>query len=523
MTTPDKGRVPTLNFEEFREWMSAQEAKSSEVGESLCNIWGSFRFEERTNSGTYWHLADEERLTGIRILMHVDAKFEEKLPKVKPGYVVRIHRVYYNKKLREAGIKHPNTVVCWSIYQQVPTPLTIAKNPTITEVDEKRRKELEFFFIRNIEKAKELAASRIPGRSSITVAGRLKDKFKDQFDHIRLHFEDGTGQFAVRIFKPNKPHDTVDHYETALTLEPGDLFVVTGSTMHKSFTVVDLSCNLSDGRSIRKLDDPLCALAVTLNEDLKKLNPPPAPAPPPPPPQARPQDLNNNSSQDSTGPVQNVEPAQKRLRRSPRLNQEVAQSSQSSAYSSQVSIVPLQEVPPKPIEQPQPLPSYTTLEEIESGMRRSGRSSYQFFDIAGQIRGVPNETPKYNNMVLQFFDGSKNTIKSFHVDLATDVVEECVTILVFNPAENRPQDTKKHIEDAKKLKEGDLVLIRNVKVQIRDDKFSFELASNNCNGKGIYLQEPNSKFGMHIEARVNNPPFEEEDIAPPEGVHYKDF
>lgn len=465
-------------------------SRSDSPEKCLFHLFGVFFREEKTQTITYWWLHDASHIGGLRIKLCGSL---DQYPKPKPGDIVRIHRSSIDRNTRLPIILSPKNIIVWPSFKHKPVHLTIAKNPTITDEDEIKRRRLEQYFCSTLHKIEEVKAQRVPRGQFVNIAGRVDDIGKDPYGHLLLVVNDGSGTITVRVFAKRNPYDSNAHYEVASELKSGDFIVAISTKIDNQGVKLQLSANTQWGRSLRVVEKA-SMLGVTLDEalsgqDLPQVNVTEV--------NNEPQLISSQGSGFSDAPI----------RRSPRIRElkerQTNQSSPSPPTSSQATTTPQPELPP--------LPSYTNISDLR--IQRDG--FFEFHDIAGQVRGEPNETKLYKNWVFQLYDGSSHRFASYYIDEVREPIKDCVTVLVYS--KQKETDTDRHIECVKKLQEGDLVIMKNVKVSWRNGKIKLEMNANLVNGKSIEVIDKNSRFGKALLDIVTNPDVEELFYSTPPG------
>lgn len=440
-------------------------AQNSLVNVPYCHIYGVFLEENKS----VWRLADESCPRGIEIQVNGDTCT---YPKPKPGDIIRVHRLSFKDK--KPIISHPNTVVMWKAFKYNPTEITTARSPTLTDEDTKRRRVLETFYSSILDKLVETK----PG-GFFNVCGRVEDFFLDKAKATFL-INDGTGRLRIRCFKAVDPTDSNVHFETASSkLKIRDYIVATNVKYYSPKNTLDLSSNVSKGKSLRIVD---CnsILGVRLSEALDSQR------------QEESKDESINHQQYSVN-IQNpsqetTDSASTLPRRSPRL-QQIAQLHQKEPNDSTESIVDATS-------------SYTNIADI---MDR--QTTYiNFYDIAGQVRGQPTEV-KYANWIFQLYDGSRTTSKCWNEEDFIERHNNCATILVYS--KQKENETDEHVEKVKKLTEGQLVSLKNVRASWKDSKLKLEMSANLMHGKSINLIDETSPLGIKLLEIVTNPVVDE--------------
>lgn len=432
-----------------------------------CHTYGVFLEENKK----VWKLADETCVRGIEITLN--GKLDT-YPKPLPGDIVRIHRLTCDIS-RQPTIPLPINVVLWRSFLFEPVAITTAKQPTLTEEDTHRRRILETFYCSTLDKL----ATTLEHGNFYNVCGRVEN-IGTSFDNILLELNDGTGKSWVRVFKPIVPIETNLHFETASKLKTGDLVVVTNVKCysHAKTTTLDLSSNLNKGKSIRVVESN-SILGTKLKESLNI--------------EKEPNGIESDIAQQSARNTQKRQNSQESqpLRRSARLNNNTPNQSQEQ---------------PSNADEEEEIPKYTMISDI----KREDNSFYNFYNIAGQVHGKPILN-KYGHWVLQLCDGSRLNFSCYDDQMLEQKIPNCATIIVYS--KQKPFDTDEHVEKVKKLEEGQLVFIKNIKASWRDDKLRLELNANLQHGKSINLINVTSRFGIMLLNIVTRPPNEEFDTT----------
>lgn len=456
---------------------------------NLFHTFGLFKQELSLTGGTFWGLYDE-----FKNELHIELTGSiTDYPRPKPADIIRIHRLKVDTVKRVARVTHPRNVIVWPAFQYNPTPITIARSPTICVDDINRRRTLESYFTTKITRIKEIIANRATCGIYYNVAGRVNNSVLDSYGHREIDFTDGTGKFVIRVFAKKQDNEDDRHFIEAEKLRIGDLFVATNVKIDKTRTKVDLSANLYYGRSLRSVES-----TSILGQSIREMIGPDG-------------DLNHHDDQPCTSSqTQNNSstPEVTRLRRSSRLNDgnshdcnhnesnvdlEEQNLALVESYSSSHSTgEPAEDIPP-----------YTKFSEFQ----KEEDGKFQFYDVAGQVRGEAHETSLFNNYVFQLYDGSKHNHSNHHLYEIKDFNEGCLIIYVYS--KQKDSDTNEHFEKAKSLKEGDLVFIRNLKVTFKQGKIKLEMSANKSHNKSINVIDKNSNFGIRILDDVENPYVEE--------------
>lgn len=483
--------LPVKTLEELQSLST--EAGENSRGHPVCSVYGFFLRAEKGQSSEYWLLGDETCMDGCRIKL--TPPFSD-YPHAKLGDVVRVHRLtvdrYYN-----VPFAIPRNVVVWPSFRQVTTPTTCARKPTITREDEERRRKLEALFCSKIFPISDLRKHQY-SLNHLT-AGRIEKKTHDIYGHLLLTINDGTASIVVRVFKQMPQDDlnfsTNEHFELASNQDDGDYIFVGGGKLDTRNDYLNLSCSRTYGRCLRNVEKT-SILGGRISHSIE--------------------DQNNNGTVSEELP-------ERFLRRSPRFltaHQDVP-SRRSTDLESDSSQTRSQENHKEPETSTGQIPETSTgqIPEISTGqmpeytklidiMREPQRfKGYEFYDIVGQVRGKPNEARQFGNWVLQLYDGSKLDVESFLIEEVNEPVQNCVVVLIYS--KQRDFDTDKHIELVKKLNDGDLIMIKNVKVSNRNGRMKFELAANLDHGKVIEIIDKESLFGRKLLETVTNPIVEE--------------
>lgn len=463
--------------------------RSSSPEYQRCHVFGVFRREDKFNSITHWILFDASDQNGLKIRLNGQLA---DYPKPKPGDIVRIHRLKVNVPIPE--IVKPNTVVVWPCAKYNPTPIYNARSPTITQDDDKRRRQLELLFFSTLECVADTIASQGDGRARHrAVAGRVKAIVPDQFQNLEIVYVDNTGEYTLRVFPKKIDKEDNSHFEVAKELHPGDLFFATCCKLDSHAKRLNLSANLEYGRSLRRVE-PESVLGIKLSERCPEVR------------RACPNGYNASQSDtlsQDDNQSHNTSTANKRLRRSPIVTRSRARNSNSPQNStSGVSLSQRTSCDSQPafLKNKQPevkIPEYIKLSDIPR------KDNYGFYNIVGQVRGQPHETSKYGNWVFQIFDGSHHDIPSFHIHDVVDPQEKCLVVYVYS--KQKESDTNDHIDKVKILKPGDLVYVRNIKASWNNGRLKLELSANLSHNKSIEVIDKNSPFGNQINSLVEWP------------------
>lgn len=505
----------------------------------LCHAYGIFLKEESTKNSHFWILADKT-YTDLRVKLCGDIS---EYPKPKPGDVVRIHRLGFDKVLRNPVVLSSKNVVFWSVTKYNPTPIHSSNKPTLSDEDDKKRKTLELHYYNSLNKIEQLKKNSYTG--FFNIAGRVSSTSNDQYNNILIDFHDETGSFILRVFPKKLDFESDEHYKAAESIKEGDLIVATFAKLDNRLDKLNLSANTLQGRSLRIVENS-SIIGVSINESLKNNSRP----------NPNQNDLRLTGSNQKDAQENGTTSQMPNLRRSPRLNSQPNQNQTNSNHNSPTCLSRNTESngsitnnnndaqsPHSPrvlrssqtLRSPQtpqggeaqspqnprtperqrinrpPLPptprgtilNYTRLSEI----RRQSEGFFSFYDVVGQVRSKPNETRLYQNWVFQLYDGSKIEYSSYYLDEVNQPVEDCVTILVYS--KQKPRDTDRHIETVKRLNEGDLIVVKNLKASWRSGKVKFEMNPNVEHGKSIQIIDKESKFGLELLEIVTNPMCEE--------------
>lgn len=467
--------VPTLNLEEV-----SVLATSQSPAHEYFHVFGILRQECQHLSGICWTLYDEFKEIDIRL-----AGTLTQYPRPKPGDVIRIHRLTINKHLHTPEIPHPKNVVIWPAFQHEPQPISFARAPTIRDDDIRRRRILEAFFTSKIDRIKEFQIS-----SSVlayyNVAGWVEDLRLDSFGHMEVDFADGTGHSCIRVFAKLTDKEDDVHFKEAVTLKIGDFFAATNAKFDRNGKKLNLSANRLHGRSLRHVEKS-SILGAILSQSLGKIN--------------EPYHGNNSHLQTQSDNIGNGASTR---RRSPRLLQQqtsLAPTNDSPTHSVK-SVSSQAHTSPPSNGSRETFPTYTQFSDL-----RPREVGYEFHDIVGQVREDPQLTVQYGNYVIQIYDGSMHNFTSFYSYEVKHVLEGCLILCVYS--KQKDSDTDEHIEMAKKLKEGDLIYVRNVRVSFRNGKIKLELSANRSHNKSINVIDKDSMFGRKLLDIVETPPVEE--------------
>lgn len=463
--------LPAKTLEEIQ--LLSSEAREDQRGPPICTAYGFFLRAEKGQALEYWILGDETLMDGCRIKLSPPLS---DYPRAKLGDVVRIHRLSIDRQFNVPYAIARNVVV-WPSFRQTTIATTCAKKPTITPADEERRRKLEALFCSKVFPICDLRNH--PYSFDLLTAGRIEKKTQDTYGHLLLTIHDGTASIIVRVFHQT-PHDkawplsTNEHFDLATKQEVGQYIFIGGGKLDTKNNYINLSANANYGRCLREVEKT-SVLGCRINHSVKDL-------------------IRNDTEEPQEEP---------RLRRSPRLT--TGHQIRTDLESSHSSQTRSQEVQRELDTSSEPIPDYTKLIDIMTEQRVS--KGFKFYDIAGQVRGKPNEARQFGNWVLQLYDGSKIDFESILIGEVNEPVQNCVVVLVYS--KQKETDTDKHIEVVKKLKDGDLILIKNVKVSSRNNRMKFELNANLEHGKGINMIDKESPFGRRLLEVVTNPIVEE--------------
>lgn len=449
--------VPILDLDGVFRW-----SETNNSNKEFCHTYGVFLREEITNNNTYWVLCDDTKQSlSIKL-----CKEREKVnyPHPKPGDVVRIHRLAINNVTKEPMVTQPRNIVFWPAFQFDPRPEYTANNPTLGEEDREKRRSLETFYCGLINQVKSL---RERTGKIYNVAGRVDDIRRDTYQNILIEFTDGTGTgpATLRVFPKLKNFESDEHFKVAQSLVKGDYIMAANAKMDSRSDKLNLSALTLLGRSLRTVDKS-SVLGIRIAQLLEAK-----------------QNVNSNGLSQTSDKSPTIP-----LRRSPRLNPQVQQSNVTNLIDATTNCPPTETKL-----------DFTKLEDI----RHQDDGFYKFYDLLGQVRGDICETRSYQNIVFQLYDGSKPSYKSYFVEEVKHPMENCVCILVYS--KQRENDTDQHIEAAKKLVEGDLVYIKNVKVSWKNGKAKIEVNPNLEHGKSIRVIDKASSVGQTLLQEVSNP------------------
>lgn len=467
---------PTLKIEHIT-------ATARQNGAELtpCHIFGIFLYDKSLSQGrNFWILADETCSRGVEIRILSDIS---NYPCPKPGDVVRIHRLNFDKNKGFPIVFSAKDVVVWRSFRNDPVPIHSSEKPTITDEDLTRRDELERFYLSKITSINKILNLEVNARTDLLdVSGRIENKSNDSYCNLIITLNDGSGIIDVRVFKKQNDEEDKVHYLRASELNKGDYMIVHNAKYSSRACLLDLSANLRYCRWLRKVEI-LSHLGRELTHNLtSKENHNPLDD------DDDKTETNNNTSQ-TTNPV---DVQQSQPRRSKRLQaRQEANGSQSSLGTPS----------PKKPAVGEPLPEFTAISNIEK------TSGYRFYDLAGQVRGQPNEAPTFQNWCFQLYDGSKPVPPSFYSDNLLEPLEDCVTILVYS--KQKPEDTSEHIDKVKCLKEGDFVYIKNIRATWTYGKLRLDLSANLQHGKSISIVNKNSRLGGRLVELCAFPQVEE--------------
>lgn len=437
-----------------------------------CHLFAFFLHSERDANTYYWVLGDETLMGGYKIKM---APQIEDLPEAKPGDIIRIHRLSFDSVVKAPLAYHKNVVV-WPSFRQETKPVTKAARPTITADDEQRRRKLEALYCSRIFQINDLKNHHNSG-NLLQTAGQIVKKEKDLFGHLLLTLYDGTATITARVFHRSEDsryfNETNDHFDYASLQNVGNFIFINNVKLDKRNDYLNVSANSAYGKCLREVEKvSILGSRIThsIEEHVTVIEPqskePPASAAPP-------------------------------LRRSPRFQTgtieepiDILGSSQSQSQESQCETKPII------------YPDYTKLKDIKRTF-----NGYEFYDIVGQVRSKPTLTRSFNNWVLQLYDGSKIDYTSFYIEEVHEPVQDCVVVLFYS--KQKPTDTEKHIETVRKLHDGDLIMIKNVKASWKNDRLKLDLSANLEHGKSIEMIDKEGDFGRKLMEIVTNPIVEE--------------
>lgn len=514
--------VPTRNLEEVH-YAALNESEKPD----LCHVYAILRREEVKGSLHMWYLFDEF----MELAVSLCGRLEE-YPRPKPGDVVRIHRLRIDTKKRRPEIMMGRNVVYWPAFQYDPKPVATAKDPTIAEEDNDRRRVLETLYSSTITRCLDILRSNdLDNHTWFTaVAGCVEDNHLDMFEHHEIQFRDGTeppvrpDQYRVlptlRVFKPTGPQDSSSHYEVAKMLRKGQYFVATNVKLARNHRL-NLSANEHFGRSLRhveeasilgvklkeSLGEPECNVTVDLQEPSSSQQPS-SQQPSSQLPSSQQPSIQRPSSQQTVNSNGKLVP----LRRSPRFSQNPdasqnpqppktdGQTTTETAQSTNHAVAPATTV--ANVAKREPDLSFSRLSEI-----KPKETGYDFYNLIGQVRGMPQLTKQFNNCVLQLFDGSRHSFASHYDDEFEQMIDGCLVLHVYS--KQREHDTNEHFERAMSLKPGDIIFVRNVKVSSRASRVKLELQANKLHNKSINLVDTDSSFGRKILDIVQTPQVEE--------------
>lgn len=467
--------VPTLKLEHI----------IHEPAFASCHIFGLFLYHDTFHTTNYWILIDETNSRGVKIKLAGDLS---NYPKPKPGDVIRIHRLLLDKATKMPYIVHPRNVIVWTSFKKEPTVITVANSPTIGDEDNVRRAELERFFISTITPIARLSNPGILPTNHFNVAGRVEKISKDDYSNIILRINDGYNEIDLRVFPKRNDIEDGSHYESASKLQIGDLILVTNVKLLPRI-LLDLSANLKSGKWLRVVENE-SNLGRELNEKLKPL-----------------MDAEQNGSKKVKAVERTIEPnnnSSQEPRRSKRLQSMKTSSSQSSGASSSLGSpspkkVPIIDTSSKIVNSN--IPIYTKI----ASLKPDNYSHY--YDIAGQVRGLPQEAPSFKNWLIQLYDGSTPCPQSYWTDLLKEPQENCVSILVYS--KQKETDTSQHVDKVMRLKEGDFIYIKNIKSSWNEGKLRLELSANLLHGKSIEVIDKDTPFGIHLIEQCTFPQVEE--------------
>jgi len=492
--------LPTLNLEQV-DLLS----QASCPAHDYFHLFGIFRKEDSFSSGVFWTLFDEFKEIKIRQNGDLSTYL-----KPKAGDIVRLHRVKINSN-KQPEIQAPNSVVIWKGFDADPQPLTTARHPTINDDDKQRCKALQKFYSSKITRIGEMNGRAAPGGILyLMVAGRLDHRSVNAYGHLELKFSDGTGEQQLTVYAKDQTKSFEDdaHFIIARELELGDYFTATNVKYDRSKKTLQLSANLQHGRSFRLVHKD-STLGLILSTSLAETN--------------SQENLHIRTSEtvaddrrQLNGSQNSDRPAGRR--KSPRLSQKQNDSQNSEVEPPPQAIdgknlqsrqvTPLRSSPPSvnlthPTIDDRPgsvdsNPKYTKFSEIKQ--RGSG---YDFYDIVGQVRAEPKITATFGNCLLQIYDGSDHNYKSFYELEVEKILPGCLIMQVYS--KQKDTDTAEHFERAKRLKEGELIYVKNVRASFISGKLRLELSANKSHDKSINVIDKDSIFGRNLLSIVENP------------------
>lgn len=507
---------PIKNLEQIK--VIAENRTNDNDDIKLCHTYGIFIKKYIQGNDTYWNLIDTYMPVinqGLNIKLSGNL---DQYPLVKPGDIVRIHRLTFDELKKCPKIPTGLNVLAWRVHQRNPIAIHTSRKPTKSPNDEPMRMKLEILYSNLRTKIVELNNERTGG--FFTVAGQLKAKCADKYGHLICKINDASGDCDLKVFAKNDLKESADHFEAAASIKEGEYLI---ATMVKFATkspvlTLHLSANLENGKSIMKVDkDSILGLALTAKFDEAKGLSPRKPL--------ANHDDNNEASQEQqvsqdSSDVGSQAQSQPRLRRSPRLNPETTTDASSQSDASQTSSTiqttsPIRQNPPvhssSPTHQsptiavPSSLPSQDQNNNVHqykskklADLPKKPDGKFEFYNLAGQVRGQPQECRQFKNWFFQLYDGSRPiTYQDYNLKRIDNPVEDCTTIIVYTPQKN--DDINDHIDRVKTLKDGDLVYIHNVKAKWREGyKLSLEINPNSAHGKRIEVIDKSSSFGRQL-------------------------
>lgn len=457
------GRVlPKLNLSEIK--VIAENKDDEENDIKLCDTFGFFLSETIKNNNKYWILGDAHLPDGFTEGIKLAGPLD-KYPKPLPGDIVRVHRLSFDDRSNCAYIPVGKNVVVWRSFVHKPIILHTSERPTISQSDEEERRKLELVYSNYRTPLKHVKDEQ-PNKLYFKVAGRVESKEVDKYNHLIIHINDGTAILKLRLFAKVKDSEFSDHHDVGLKLKDGDYIIASSTKRNKSDPqLLDLSANFEWGRCLRFVE-PDSILGVKLAEKLAD------------------QPINNNNVVlQNQQQEQDNNPSQP-VRRSPRLNPVI---NTSSSPSSQCLPTTKED-----------FPDYTRICDI----KKKDVSRFDYYDLAGRVIGDPRESNEFKNYYVRLYDGSQFKFNNYYDTVYSDLpVENTVTVIVYSP--QRPDDVYDHIETAKRIKDGDYILLRNIKVVWREGgKAEFILHPNTRHDKGITIIDKESQFGMYLKERL---------------------
>lgn len=496
---------------------AVQLASKTTGGHNPCHVYGILLYEESiTDKQNFWNLADFTCSSGVKIKLYGDIST---YPRPKPGDVIRIHRLHFERNTGLPYVPVGRNVVVWRSFQNDDTPITTARNPTYTDEDITIRKELELFFNTNLITPFDCIKNvTMRGNTNyFNVAGRVDSvELVERYGNvINLEICDATERLNLRVYGKTYDRDDDTHFQTASDIAPGQLIIAT-NVKFRNPNFLDLSANTKLGKWIRKVD-VASSLGQMISSKFASLAPPTTQSDPHN--QASDSQINNNNN--VCHQQANHETSQREM---PSIQSIPIQSMQMSRTLEPAANQ--SSPPPRPIDvikvysdksddnssrgefinnnnnnNINELPKYTKLSSIHP------TDGYQHYDIAGQVRGHPNQESMYGNCFFQLFDGSKPSFRFHYAEFNKEPIDNCATILVYS--NQKPTDTNQHIEAAKKLKEGDLVHIKNIKASWKNQRCKLEMNANLLHGKCIKVIERDSEFGISLAESCSYPDIEE--------------